>query len=216
MKAVIFDMDGVIIDSEPMHVKLESEILEEFGGDYSKVDLEGFMGTTDAKMWSTFKEQFNLEPSVEELINIKRKRFIENLDYIPLVDDVLDFMAALRDHGYKLGLASSNNEDAVEAIKNKFGLDKYIEVFTNGEAVTKGKPHPEIFLLTAGQFGLKPEECLVIEDSRNGVLAAKAAGMKCVGFRNKNSGVQDLSEADLIVGSYKELTMEAMANLFRQ
>lgn len=65
-------------------------------------------------------------------------------------------------------------------------------------------------------MGLKPEECLVIEDSRNGVLAAKAAGMKCVGFRNKNSGVQDLSEADLIVGSYKELTMEAMANLFRQ
>ena len=115
-----------------------------------------------------------------------------------------------------MGLASSNNEDAVEAIKNKFGLDKYIEVFTNGEAVTKGKPHPEIFLLTAGQLGLKPEECLVIEDSRNGVLAAKAAGMKCVGFRNKNSGVQDLSEADLIVGSYKELTMEAMANLFRQ
>ena len=88
MKAVIFDMDGVIIDSEPMHVKLESEILEEFGGDYSKVDLEGFMGTTDAKMWSTFKEQFNLEPSVEELINIKRKT--ENLDYIPLVDDVLN------------------------------------------------------------------------------------------------------------------------------
>lgn len=215
MKGVIFDMDGVIIDSEPIHIKLERELLEEAGGDYSKIKHEDLMGTTDVQMWSTFKEQFNIELSVEELINIKRERFIANLQRIPLVDNVLDLMVSLRNIGCKLGLASSNNERAVEAVKNKFGLAKYIDVFINGEAVSKGKPDPEIFLTTAKHLGLKPEDCLVIEDTRNGVLAAKAAGMKCVGFQNKNSGAQDLSAADLIVGSYKDLTIAAMESLFK-
>lgn len=214
MKGVIFDMDGVIIDSEPIHKKLERELLEESGGDYSKINHENFTGTTDAQLWSAFKEQFNLEPSVEELVNIKRERFIANLHQISLVDDVLDFMASLRNIGCKLGLASSNNERAVEAVKDRFGLAEYINVFINGEAVSRGKPDPEIFLTAAKQMGLKPEDCLVIEDSRNGVLAAKAAGMKCIGFQNKNSGEQDLSEADLIVSSYKDLTVEDLKNLF--
>jgi HAD superfamily hydrolase (TIGR01509 family) len=214
LKGVIFDMDGVIIDSEPIHMKLERELLEESGGDYSKIKHADFMGTTDAQMWSILKEQFDIELSVEELIKIKQERFTENLHQIPLVDSILDFMESLRDIGCKLGLASSNNERAVEAVKNKFGLAKYLGVFINGTAVSKGKPHPEIFLTAAKHMGLNPEDCLVIEDAKNGVLAAKAAGMKCIGFQNKNSGEQDLSGADLIVSSYKELTIEDMKNLF--
>jgi len=208
-------MDGVIIDSVPIHMKLERELLEESGGDYSQIKHADFMGMTSVQIWSTFKEQFNLQLSVEELINIKRERFIANLDQIPLVENVLDLMASLRNIGCKLALASSNNEKAVEAVKNKFGLAKYIEVFINGTAVSKGKPHPEIFLTAAKLLGLKPEDCLVIEDSRNGVQAAKAAGMRCIGFQNKNSGEQDLSEADLIVSSYKDLTIETLRNLFK-
>lgn len=214
MKGVIFDMDGVVIDSEPIHVKLERELLEESGGDYSKIKTADFMGTTDVHLWGTFKELFNLELSVEELIEKKRTRFIENLDQIPLVENVLAFMAALHDSGCRLGLASSNNERSVEAVKNKFGLAKYIDVFIHGEAVSKGKPDPEIFLIAAKQMGLKPEDCIVIEDTRNGVLAAKAAGMRCIGFQNKNSGKQDLSAADLVVSSYQDLTIEMMKNLF--
>ncbi|NLM98228.1 MAG: HAD family phosphatase [Halanaerobiaceae bacterium] len=215
MKCVIFDMDGVIIDSEPIHVKLEKELLEESGGDYSKINHKDFMGTTDVHFWSTLKKQFNIKLSVEDLINKKRKRFLENLDQVPLVDNVLDFMKTLRNIGCKLGLASSNNEKAVEAVRNKFGLSEYIDVFINGESVTRGKPHPEIFLTTAKYLGLKPEECLVIEDTRNGVRAAKAAGMKCVGFKNKNSGEQDLSEADLIISSYKNLDIEDLKKMFK-
>lgn len=214
MKGVIFDMDGVIIDSEPIHVKLEKEILEEAGGDYSQIKPTDFMGTTDAELWRTLKERFHLTFSVEELIHIKRERFIANLDQIPLVDHVLAFMATLRARGYKLGLASANNKRAVEAVKDRFGLAKFIDVFIHGELVAKGKPDPEIFLVAAREMGLKPEDCLVIEDTRNGVLAAKRAGMKCIGFRNKNSGAQDLSAADLIVSSYQELTPEEIAHLF--
>ena len=107
-----------------------------------QIDHAAFMGTTDAQMWGALKEQFNFERSVEELIRLKQERFIAKLDQIPLVDNVLEFMTALRSIGCKLGLASSNNERSVEAIKNKFGLAEYIDVFVHGEAVTKGKPHP--------------------------------------------------------------------------
>jgi len=197
-----------------VHIKLEKELLEEAGGDYSKINHGDFMGTTDAHMWSAFIKQFKIELSVEELINIKQERFMKDLDQIPLVDNVLDLMETLQNKGWKLGLASSNNEEAVEAVKNKYKLTKYIDVFTNGEAVSKGKPDPEIFLTTAGDMNLKPENCLVIEDTQNGVLAAKAAEMKCIGFQNKNSGAQDLSNADLIISKYENITIEDMKNLF--
>lgn len=214
MKGIIFDMDGVIIDSEPIHIKLEKELLEEMGGNYSEINHNDFIGTTDAHMWSTFKKQFNIKLSVEELINIKRKRFIESLNQVPLVDNILELMRTLHEKGYKLGLASSNNKKAVKTVKNKFELDKYIDIFMSGEEVSKGKPDPEIFLTTAKYMNLKPEDCLVIEDAKNGVLAAKAAGMKCIGFENKNSGNQDLSDADLIIDNFKDLTVEDMENLF--
>ena len=139
---------------------------------------------------------------------------MKNLDQIPLVDNVLALMESLQNKGWKLGLASSNNEEAVEAVKNKYKLTKYIGVFTNGEAISKGKPDPEIFLTTASDMNLKPENCLVIEDTQNGVLAAKAAEMKCIGFQNKNSGAQDLSNADLIISKYENITIEDMKNLF--
>src|SRR5690554_3897028 len=100
-------MDGVIIDSEPVHTKLERELLEEVGGDYSKINHDDFMGTTDAHLWGTFKKQFNIKLSVDELINMKRERFIKNLDQVPLVDNVLNLMESLQSKGIKLGLASS-------------------------------------------------------------------------------------------------------------
>lgn len=214
MKGVIFDMDGVIIDSEPIHVKLERALLEEVGGDYSKINHDGFMGTTDAHLWSTLKKQFNIKLSVNELIYMKQERFIKNLDQVPLVNNVLNLMESLHGKGIKLGLASSNNEKAVEAVKNKYGLARYMGIFTNGEAVSKGKPDPEIFLSTAKYMNLEPENCIVIEDTRNGVLAAKAARMKCIGYQNKNSGDQDLSEADLIINNYENITIKDMIALF--
>jgi len=216
LKGIIFDMDGVIIDSEPIHLKLEKELLEEMGGNYLDVNRDNFIGTTDAHMWNTFKKQFDIKLSVEELINIKRKRFIENLDEIPLVNNVLELMKSLHNEGYNLGLASSNNRDAVESVKEKYNLTKYIDIFMNGEEVLKGKPNPEIFLTTAKYMNIKPENCLVIEDARNGVLAAKSAGMKCIGLQNKNSGTQDLSGADFVVDSYEDLTLESIKNLLNK
>ncbi|WP_352404768.1 HAD family hydrolase [Sporanaerobacter acetigenes] len=205
MKGIIFDMDGVIVDSEPLHFKLEKEILEEFGGAIDRKEHESFVGTTDYKMWGIFKERFNLEPSIEELVELKKKRFQQNIDKIQLMDNILDFIKFLQYKGYILALASSNNKKTVDLIVDNFKLDKYFKVIISGEEVLNGKPDPEIFLKAASAMNLKPEDCLVIEDATNGIIAAKAAGMKCIAIRNKNSGNQDLSEADTIIDNFKEL-----------
>lgn len=214
MKAIIFDMDGVIVDSEPLHFELERSLLEELGGKITKEEHKSFVGTTDYHMWSTFKEKFNLKPSVEEMIEMKKERFIENIYRIELVENFQEFMLTLYNEGYPMALASSNNKKAVNAIIKKFDLDRYMELFISGEEVSKRKPDPEIFLTVAEKMKIEPTACLVIEDAYNGVRAAKAAGMKCIGFQNKNSGNQDLSKADLVVENYNKLDIDILRKLF--
>lgn len=214
MKGIIFDMDGVIVDSEPLHFQIEKEMLEELGGTMDEKEHASFVGTTDYKMWSVFKDRFNLEPSVEELVDIKKRRFAKNIDKIELVDNVSDLITTLYSEGYALGLASSNNKKTVHSIVHKFQLNKYFKVIISGEEVSNGKPNPEIFIEAAKAMDLKPEECLVIEDATNGIIAANSAGMKCIAIRNKNSGNQDLSKANLIIGNFEELVLDDMKKLF--
>lgn len=214
MNTIIFDMDGVIIDSEPLHFELERELLEELGGKITPKELQAFVGTTDYYMWSTFKNKFNIENSIEEMIAMKKEKFLQNIHKIGLVDNFMEFMLTVYSESYLLGLASSNNRKAVDSIIEKFNLDKYLEFIISGEEVSKGKPDPEIFLTAANKMNVKPYECLVIEDAANGVKAAKAAGMKCIGLKNPNSGGQDLSQADLIVDNFNELTLETIKKLF--
>lgn len=214
MKAIIFDMDGVIINSEPLHLKIEKELVEELGGNLTDEELESFVGTTDYNMWSTFKEMFNLEPPVEELIEIKKDRFMKRIDEVKLVDNFMDFMLSLYNEGYLLAIASSNNRRIVDAVVNKFQLSKYMKFVISGEEVKKGKPDPEIFLAAAKKMNLNPNDCIVIEDATNGVKAAKAAGMKCIGLKNIDSGNQDLSEADLIIKNFNELNLNIIKEFF--
>jgi len=215
MKAVIFDMDGVIIDSEPLHLKVEREIVEEFGGKLSDEEYEEFVGTSDYHLWSSLKKRYNLKPSVEELIALKKQRFAENIDKVKLVDDFFDFMLELYNRQYLLALASSNNRKIIDMVIEKFKLNKYIKTSISGEEVLKGKPNPEIFLKAAKKLKVHPGNCLVIEDSHAGVQAAKAAGMKCIGFKNPNSGNQDLYDADLIVERFGELNINSIEKLMQ-
>lgn len=216
MKAIIFDMDGVIIDSEPMHKKIEVELLEELGGTVTEEEHMTYTGTTDEYMWSSFKKKFQLEPAVEDMITSKKERFMDQIHTIPLVEGFEDVVKLFHDEGYLLALASSNNRSSVDQIIKQFDLEQYLEVSMSGEDIVNGKPAPDIFLKTAEKLKVEPEDCLVIEDAKNGVTAAKAAGMKCIGLDNPNSGVQDLSEADLVLTSYEELDLEKIKELFKQ
>lgn len=213
MKAIIFDMDGVIINSEPIHFELERELLEELGGKITPEEHNTFVGTTDYHMWDTFKKRFNIKLSIEEIIQMKRERFNENIHRINLVDNFWDFLMKVYKADYLLGLASSNNKETVNLIIERFNLDKYLKVAMSGEEVKKGKPDPEIFLTTANKLNVPPSKCIVIEDAANGVLAAKSAGMKCIGLQNPGSGNQDLSKADLVINNFNELDLDSLEKL---
>lgn len=216
MEALILDMDGVIIDSEPMHFKLEAELLQELGGHISPREQESFVGTTDFYIWTTLKEKFGLEPSVEKIIEMKKERFYQVIDQIPLVDGFMAFLTRMSQKDIKIAIASSNNRNAVERVIEVFKLEEYIDFFISGEEVENSKPNPEIFLKCAKKLGVIEGEVLVVEDAKSGTEAARLAGMKCIGLRNPNSGSQDLKAADLIVDSLEDITDEKIEKLFKK
>ncbi len=215
-KAVIFDMDGVIIDSEPIHHMIEKKLFEDLGIDVPYELHKSFVGKTTRDMFSRLKEEYGLMQSLEELIEMKDIRYynyLKSLDSLPAVPGVTDLIKTLYSNGLKLAVASSAPVREIDLVVESFGLSEFFISRTSGEEVKKGKPEPDIFLLAAERVGVEPAECVVIEDSRNGILAARAAGMKCIAFMNPNTKPQDLSEADMVVTDLSQLDYEAVMKL---
>jgi beta-phosphoglucomutase-like phosphatase (HAD superfamily) len=111
-------------------------------------------------------------------------------------------------------VASSSAEKLVTLVLQKIGVRRFFDVVLSGESVTKSKPEPEVFLKTASLLRVLPENCVVVEDAMHGVTAAKRAGMKCVGYRNRNTGNQDLSRADFVAGLISDITLTRLRALW--
>jgi beta-phosphoglucomutase family hydrolase len=209
IKAVIFDMDGVIIDSEPIHFESDQMTMKHFGIEISHEELNQYVGVSNLVMWSDLKAKFNLTASIDELMEKQsyfKKYLIGNKKLEP-IEGIPHLLAQIKDAGVKIGLASSSNRDFIEMILNNLEIIHYFEVIVSGEEVTKSKPEPDIFLKAAEKLKIDPKNCLVIEDSQNGVKAAILAGMTCIGFNNPNSGTHDLSLANTIVSSITEIDL---------
>ena len=207
MKAVIFDMDGVIIDSEPIHFEVDMQTMKDLGCEISVEELEKYVGTTNEYMFTDIKKNYNIRKSVEEIINynvemVKNKIIQSNLEPI---EGIRELLIDLKNKNIPAAIASSSPKDFIDVVVSKFELKDYFKYIVSGEEVANGKPAPDVYIETAKKLGLSPKDCTVIEDSKNGVLAAKTAGMKCIGFQNSNSGNQDLSKADAIVKSIAEI-----------
>ncbi|XID94672.1 HAD family hydrolase [Paenibacillaceae bacterium WGS1546] len=205
--AVIFDMDGLIIDSEPIHFEVDIETVNRFGARITHEELERFVGMTNPEMWKLIKDEYKLGHSVEEIIDVQlaaKIRLLEQRAMEP-IDGIRELLDGLKANKVPIGLASSSPRSFIMAVLNKFGIAAYFDCVVSGEEVARGKPAPDVFLEAASMLGVPPESCIVVEDSRNGVAAAKAAGMKCYGFVNPNSGNQDLSAADWIVDSIRAI-----------
>lgn len=220
LKAVIFDMDGVIIDSEPIHKKVEKRIFKKLGVNISEEEHNSYIGMTSKGMWNEIKVRHNFQKSfsVEELIEMEVKNYIELLQSsrnIDPINGVVEFIDELHKNHIKLAIASSAVRKSIETVVKMFELEKYFEIRISGEDIKKGKPAPDIFLMAARNLGVKPKDCIVVEDSKNGVYAAKEAGMKCIGFRNLNSGNQDLSFSDMIIRGFTDINYKKLHNLYK-
>lgn len=207
--AFIFDMDGVIIDSEPIHFDVDIKTLDYFGVKTTEQELERFVGMTNPEMLDIFRQEHNLVHTIQEMIEYQlnlKMNILNNLEIEP-IEGIRELIAQLQQRNIPMALASSSPRIFIEGVLGKFGLSHFFKTVVSGEEVPKGKPAPDIYLETAKQLGVDPQNCVVLEDSRNGVIAAKKAGMMCIGYLNPNSGNQNLDQADITVQSYDEIKL---------
>ena len=216
IQTVIFDMDGVIVDTEPVHRYAYFQHFSELNIDVSEELFTSFTGNSTRNVFQRVNSIFNLNADVEELILRKRTIFNDAFDHkedLELLAGVENLIKNLHENGVELILASSASKVTIDRVFRRFGLHPYFSNIVSGEDFPKSKPHPAIFEFAASLSKAPKENCIVIEDSTNGVLAAKAAGIYCVGYNSIHSKLQDLSKADLIINHFNELDYQAIANL---
>lgn len=216
LKAVLFDMDGVIVDTEPLHRKAYYEMFDEVNISMTDLDYEGYTGRSTLNICKRLCEHFQLSQPPESLVAIKRKHFkhiFENDNELALLDGVLELIKNYHCNGLNLVLASSASMTNINRIFKRFDLDQYFVAKLSGADLKASKPHPEIFLKAAKASGHQPQHCMVIEDSTNGIAAAKAAGIFCVGYKSVNTKSQDYSKADLVVNNFSHVSYEIVKEL---
>ena len=204
---IIFDMDGVLLDSEPMHQEIIYETFQLKGIPFDKAYIQTLTGMSAFPMWEKVKRDAQRTESVEELMQFHRNYFFKRLPEVkvPLVPHVKEVLEKFKNEGKHLSLASSSARKLIDIFTQQTNIAHYFEVIMSGDDVQYSKPNPEIFLKVAQWYHLPATQFTVIEDSTNGVKAAKSAGMQCIGFQNPLSGGQDLSQADLLIHSMQEL-----------
>ena len=198
LAAVIFDMDGVLVDSEPLHLRATQAALGDRGPSFAERDSRAFFGATDEEMLRVLRILFDLPTPTVDLVEAKRRQLVAMIrreaQPLPGVPAVLRW---LRDSGRLLALASSSSRPVIAAVLSALSLGDVFRTVVSGDEVTRGKPAPDGFLMAARRLGVDPGACLVVEDSRNGVLAAKAAGMTVAAVPCPATSHEDFSAADL-------------------
>jgi len=214
-KAVIFDMDGVLIDSEPAYLDMNKRLFADFGIEMDEKDYKALVGLPSIPMWTMLKKKYDLKNEVNDFLMIEKKRMHEILESDIIsnpVEGVTELLGTLRENNFKLSIASSSAKENVNFIISKLNLTGYFDFIISGEEVKNGKPSPDIFLAVSGKFRISPDKCYVIEDSNNGIIAARTAGMNCIGFTNNDSNSQDLSGSDFILKNFSINNRDLLIN----
>lgn len=217
MKAFIYDMDGVISDSEPVHIASEQRVLAKLGVTVTEEELYGYQGTSDRNLWTDLARKYHLTQTPEALEKAKAYLFDrlmheQGVTPIPGVLALIERTDALRAEGLKTAIASSSAMDFIEFVTASLGIRARFDTLQSGAELPQSKPDPAIYLQTAAMLRVAPADCVVIEDTENGARAAKAAGMYCIGYRSPHSGMQDLSMTDWIVSDMAEVTKKISCN----
>ncbi len=218
LRYVIFDMDGVLIDSEPIHALAAKNAIARYGVTVDISYCYRFIGSTTRFMIETVISEFHMNVTIEELLlatEEEKKRLTIEYGYIE-VPYVCSLIADLSKHGVKLAVASSSNPEEIEKTVSALHVKKYFHKLVSGCMVTHPKPAPDVFLKAVEELHANIEECLIIEDSTNGLLAAKAAHIPAIGFHNPNSGKQDLSTACMIIEGFEEIDYLFLSNVYNR
>ncbi|WP_196593181.1 HAD family hydrolase [Pectinatus sottacetonis] len=218
MKAVIFDMDGVIIDSEILHTKTKIETLAEYGIECSREQCLPYFGRSANDFFGDFIRRSGKDISLEKIVARKHELFLNcaaESDNVPAIDGVVELITKLHENGVPLALASSSARRNIETFLKKLNIFSYFNVILSGAELPESKPNPAIYLLAADKLGMAPCDCVVFEDAAAGVIAAKKAGCYCIAYCNPDYKMcqQDVSAADMKIDSFRKISVGYLAGL---
>jgi HAD superfamily hydrolase (TIGR01509 family) len=204
-RAVIFDLDGVIVNSEPLHERAFFDVLHELGyGQNHGIRFADYVGRSDFELWEDFVERHQPPQPLAELMARKRNRVIDIVRRSePIFDGLPELVAGLAAR-FPLAVASGSERPFIEAVLALRNLQRFFRVVVSAGEVPRGKPAPDIFLRAAQSLGVAPAGCVVIEDSKPGVAAGLAAGMRVIAITNTHPAAE-LQDAHHVVQSYAEI-----------
>lgn len=213
IKGIIFDMDGVVIDSNHLHYDNWNSYFEKnFGVTIPKEEFAYHLGESTKDFSNYFLKAYDVKIDFDEFRKVMVDRYFKRALTMELKDGFKETLAKLSED-YKIALATGADLEHANHTLDKFGIRKYFQFITAGDLVKKAKPEPEIFLMAAGGLGLKPEDCIVVEDAYLGLQAAKRAGMKCVMVYDDLTASQDHSMSDIKLPTIRKLTKELIDSL---
>jgi len=206
ISAVVFDLDGVLVDSEPLHFRAANRVLARFGKAIGETEYRRYIGLGELATWTDWRQRYAIQTSVTELLAAHTQARLQEINAgVPAIDAAADLVRRLHGEGVRLAIASSSTRAIIDALLAALKLDEMFAVRVSGEdpEVRYSKPAPDVYLATAVRLGAPPAACLAIEDSEPGVRAAKRAGMACVAVPNRWTADQDFSEADIVLESLR-------------
>ncbi len=212
----IFDLDGVMVDTEPIYFKAMQEMAKKRGKDFTLKIKKRVMGTGGLMSMKIMKENLGLRESPEELLAERGEiygRLLREQGIRPM-PGLFKVLTLLKEMGFDLAIASSSRRKWIELALKELGIAKEFKVIVSGEEVKEAKPAPDIFLLAVSRLGLKRERCFILEDTLVGVEAARRAGIKCIAIPNQYNRDEDFSCATLVVSGLGEINKRMIKNLF--
>ena len=208
IKAVVLDMDGLMIDSEPLHCRAYDRVLKEFGlGLSEQENSERYVGISDKDIADEMVGRYGLGLPAAELVRRKQEAYLELLrGGVAPQPGLFELLRDLHDLGLKKAIASSSMPNEIEIVMDSLRIRSYVEVYCSAAQVERGKPAPDLFLLAASKLSVPPESCLVLEDAPAGIAAARAAGMYSIAIPSRETMAENFSQADVRLQSLGEVT----------
>jgi len=213
VRAVIFDMDGVISDTQSIYSQIDSDLLAAEGIDIDPADVTArFAGVKSALMFQTILWENGKGGDFNAMADEKRQRYKEILERgVRSIPGSLELIDSLKSSGFQIAVGSASQLPLIDFILDSLKIRSKFDAIASTEEVGKGKPAPDVFLLAAKRIGVSPEDCVVIEDGLAGMIGAKRAGMKCIALVPEGSNAD--YPVDIIVHSLKDLTIEKIKKL---